>query len=98
MLKIIQDKIRDMKIKLENDETEQTYQIGSRTFTEKEWENLIHRVDKVLEQNKKQVEEKENEREKKKVNEINMKDKEQTIKHADDTELDSLITLLRHEE
>ncbi len=98
MLKIIQDKIREMKIKLENDETEQTYQIGSRTFTEKEWEKLIDRVDKVLEQNKKRVEEEENEREKKKVNEINMKDKEQTIKHVDDAELDSLVTLLLHEE
>lgn len=98
MLKIIQDKIREMKIKLENDETEQTYQIGSRTFTEKEWEKLIDRIDKVLEQNKKIVEEEENEREKKKVNEINMKAKEQTIKHVDDAELDSLVTLLLHEE
>ncbi|WP_414150932.1 hypothetical protein ACIZ62_18760 [Acetobacterium carbinolicum] len=97
MLSIIQDKIREMKTKLENDETELTYQIGSRTFTEKEWENLIHNVDKALEQDKNKVES-EKKNEKKDVNEINPNDKEKTVKRNDDTELDSLITLLLHEE
>ncbi|WP_414732939.1 hypothetical protein [Acetobacterium carbinolicum] len=99
MLSIIQDKIREMKTKLENDETELTYQIGSRTFTEKEWKNLIHNVDKALEQDKNKVEnESEKKNEKKDVNEINPNDKEKTVKCNDDTEFDSLITLLLHEE
>jgi len=95
MLSIIQDKIHEMKTKLENGETEQTYQIGSRAFTEKEWKKLIHNVDKALEQDKHKVE---NKSEKKNVNEINLNDKEKTIKRTDDTELDSQIALLLHEE
>jgi hypothetical protein len=91
MMSIIKDKIREMQIKLENGETEPTFQIGGRTFTKKEWENLIHKVDKALEQNKIEIE---NESEKKNVNKTNPNDKEKTGKSIDDTELKIVMSLL----
>jgi hypothetical protein len=91
MMSIIKDKIREMQIKLENGETEPTFQIGGRTFTKKEWENLIHKVDKALEQNKIEIE---NESEKKNVNKTNPNDKEKTVKRTDDTELEIVMSLL----
>lgn len=36
--------------KLENGETEPSFQIGGQSFTEKEWNGLIDKIDKYIEQ------------------------------------------------
>ena len=95
MLNVIQDKMREIQTKLENGETDPTFQIGGRSFTDKQWKELIHKIDKFQEQNKKKIE---NESEKKNANEINQNDKGKTVKRIDDTESDNLIALLLSKE
>ncbi len=73
---IIQNKILELKNKLENGETEPTYQIGSRALTKKEWDNLIYKVDSALEKDENKAE---NESEEKKEEAIKAKDREQKI-------------------
>lgn len=73
---IIQNKILELKDKLENGETEPTYQIGSRALTKKEWDNLIYKVDSALEKDENKAE---NESEEKTDTSIKSKDQEKKI-------------------
>jgi len=70
----LEEKISEMQTKLKNGETEPSFQIGGRFFTEKEWENLMHKVDKALEEASKKEE---TESETKSVSEIDPEDEEQ---------------------
>ena len=49
LIDIIQNKVREIKVKLENGETETAYQIGNDSYTKEEWDNLILKVDRALE-------------------------------------------------
>ena len=49
LIDIIQNKVREIQVKLENGETETAYQIGSDSYTKEEWDNLILKVDRALE-------------------------------------------------
>ncbi len=93
MLQAIRNKICEMQTKLESGETEPTFQIGGRTFTDKEWKDLIRKIDKALEKYKKKVENNE-----KKNNEITEKDNENNAKQPGDSEIAELIEMLLHEE
>ncbi|MCR5609027.1 MAG: hypothetical protein K6G26_08190 [Lachnospiraceae bacterium] len=48
-MKIISDKKNEIYKKLKNGDTEQSFQIGGSTFTEREWNKLILKVDKTTE-------------------------------------------------
>ncbi len=47
--KILGEKINEIFGKIQNGDTEPTYQIGSRSFTEKEWEAFLDKFDSVQE-------------------------------------------------
>lgn len=47
---IFYGKVSEMAEKLENGETEPSFQIGGQSFTEKEWNGLIDKIDKYIEQ------------------------------------------------
>lgn len=44
-LSVIKEKIKELSEKIENGETEPTYQIGAQSFTEKEWDKLMSDYD-----------------------------------------------------
>ena len=48
-----------LKKKIDNGETENSYQIGGQSFTETEWNKLIHKIDKNIEAIKEEQEERE---------------------------------------
>ena len=54
---VIRERIDELLEKLENGETEVSYQIGGRGFTEKEWDRLLNEFDSAEEKMKKLVEE-----------------------------------------
>ena len=45
--KILEEKINEIFVKIQNGDTEPTYQIGSQSFTEKEWEEFLDKFDSV---------------------------------------------------
>ena len=45
----IKQKIEELFVKIQNGDTEPTYQIGSQSFTEKEWEEFLDKFDSVEE-------------------------------------------------
>ena len=47
--KILEEKINEIFIKIQNGDTEPTYQIGSQSFTEKEWEEFLGKFDSIEE-------------------------------------------------
>lgn len=47
--KLLEEKRNELWTKIMNGETETTYQIGGQSFTEKEWERLLKRIDKEIE-------------------------------------------------
>ena len=47
--KILEEKINEIFVKIQNDDTEPTYQIGSQSFTEKEWETFLEKFDSIEE-------------------------------------------------
>lgn len=47
--KLLAEKRDELWTKIMNGETEATYQIGGQSFTEKEWERLLKRVDTEIE-------------------------------------------------
>lgn len=47
---VFHGKVSEMAEKLENGETEPSFQIGGQSFTEKEWNRLIDKIDKYIEQ------------------------------------------------
>lgn len=52
-LQIIREKIDEIVTKIQNGDTEPTYQIGSQSFTEKEWDTLLEQFDTIQEALKK---------------------------------------------
>ncbi len=62
--KILEEKREELWTKIMNGQTEATYQIGGQSFTEKEWERLLKRVDTEIET---EEEEKENSEDKSSV-------------------------------
>ncbi len=56
-IQVIRDKINEMLEKIENGDIEPTYQIGGRSFTEREWDKLLTEIDAAEEALKKLVEE-----------------------------------------
>ena len=59
LMSVIHNKISDLASKIERGETEPTYQIGKKSFTAKEWNKMIDRVDDSIESIKKQQKERE---------------------------------------
>lgn len=53
--KALADYAQTVKDKIENGETETSYQIGGQSFTEKEWEKLISKIDKSIDTIKEEV-------------------------------------------
>ena len=47
--KILEEKINEIFAKIQNGDTEASYQIGSQSFTEKEWEEFLDKFDSVEE-------------------------------------------------
>ena len=47
--KVLEEKINEIFVKIQNGDTEPTYQIGSQSFTEKEWDELMEKFDSVQE-------------------------------------------------
>ena len=47
--KILEEKINEIFAKIQNGDTEASYQIGSQSFTEKEWEEFLDKFDSVQE-------------------------------------------------
>lgn len=47
--KFLKEKINEIFIKIQNGDTEPTYQIGAQSFTEKEWEEFLDKFDSVEE-------------------------------------------------
>ena len=47
--KILEEKIREIFTKIQNGDTEASYQIGSQSFTEKEWKEFLDKFDSVEE-------------------------------------------------
>ena len=47
--KILEEKINEILEKIQNGDTEASYQIGSQSFTEKEWEEFLDKFDSVQE-------------------------------------------------
>ena len=47
--KILEEKINEIFTKIQNGDTEASYQIGSQSFTEKEWEEFLDKFDSVEE-------------------------------------------------
>ena len=45
--KILEEKIKEIFVKIQNGDTEPTYQIGAQSFTEKEWEEFLDKFDSV---------------------------------------------------
>ena len=54
--KALADYAQNVKDKIENGETETSYQIGGQSFTEKEWEKLISKIDESIDTIKEEVE------------------------------------------
>ena len=46
---ILEEKINEIFVKVQDGDTEPTYQIGSQSFTEKEWDELMEKYDSVQE-------------------------------------------------
>ncbi len=57
MQDMLKQKMEEIVEKVKNGDTEQTFQIGGQSFTEKEWDKLIKRVDKAIEGMKDETEE-----------------------------------------
>ena len=47
--KILEEKIHEIFVKIQNGDTEPTYQIGAQSFTEKEWEEFLDKFDTTQE-------------------------------------------------
>ena len=48
-VKLLEEKINEIFVKIQNGDTESTYQIGAQSFTEKEWEEFLDKFDSVEE-------------------------------------------------
>lgn len=47
--KILKEKINEIFVKIQNGDTEPTYQIGAQSFTEKEWDEFLEKFDSIEE-------------------------------------------------
>lgn len=60
---ILRDKIEELSGKVKNGETEQSFQLGGKSYTQDEWDKMLAKVDRVIEQirteNREEQEEKE---------------------------------------
>ena len=48
-VKFLEEKINEIFVKIQNGDTEPTYQIGAQSFTEKEWEEFLNKFDSIEE-------------------------------------------------
>ncbi len=64
LMACITEKKNEIEKKLQNGETEPTFTIGARSYTEKEWDKLIDKVDKNLEAVRKEQEQRKEAQEK----------------------------------
>lgn len=48
-VKVLEEKINEIFVKIQNGDTEPTYQIGAQAFTEKEWEEFLDKFDSIEE-------------------------------------------------
>lgn len=69
---IIQEYIEKIFVKLENGETEESYQIGGSSFTIKEWEEFLNKFDSIEEAIQKLIEEEQEEKEAEETQKENM--------------------------
>lgn len=58
----IHNKINEMAEKIKNGDTEPTFQIGGGTYTKKEWEQLLEKVDRSIDKVKEEIEEEDEEK------------------------------------
>lgn len=65
--KFLEEKINEIFIKIQNGDTEATYQIGTQSFTEKEWDEFLEKFDSIEEAIKKLMREEQERRETEKV-------------------------------
>lgn len=90
--KIIQDYIQNLFTKLENGDTETSYQIGGSSFTLKEWEKLLEKFDSAEDEIKKLVKEEIEKRIKEKQEEIHSDRKRKTEERISDVQMQMLIS------
>ena len=58
LLNCVNNRKNEIAEKLKSGETEEEFMIGASSYTIKEWDNLINKIDKNMEENKEQQEEK----------------------------------------
>lgn len=64
MLQMISDRMEEIYEKVKNNETEPSFQIGSQSFTEKEWNRILEQFDAVQEEIREQMREEQAKRQK----------------------------------
>lgn len=64
IFEMISNRIRDMYIKVKNNDTEPSFQIGSQSFTEKEWNEVLEQFDSAQEEIREQMKEEQAKRQK----------------------------------
>lgn len=57
LMQALRDKMSEMEEKIKNGDTEPTFPIGGQTFTAKQWDKLIEKIDHSIEDIKKEQEE-----------------------------------------
>lgn len=78
--KLLQEKINEILLKIENGDTEPSYQIGAQFFTEKEWEKFMDRFDSMEEAVKELMKEEQEEKEAEKESEKEAEEAQQNLK------------------
>ncbi|MFA9465270.1 MAG: hypothetical protein ACERKN_13380 [Velocimicrobium sp.] len=89
MMQKIQERINEIYTKLQNGDTEPTYQIGGQTYTEKEWNKLLEKFDTVQEAIKAAMNE-ENQKQTK-VNVSGLTDEDE-VEKIDESALQSIVS------
>lgn len=74
MMQKIHEEMEQILEKMENGETEPSYQIGSRSFTEREWDRLLEEFDSIEEAVRKLMEEERERREAAEIRRVLQKD------------------------
>lgn len=96
--KRISDKINEILTKIKNGETEPSFQIGAKSYTQKEWDKLLERFDSIEENIRESMrEEQEKLKEQDKLKQIDKKkqlEKKEISNEITNSDLDNTIDLL----
>lgn len=74
--KLLEEKIKELIVKIHGGDTENSYQIGARSFTEKEWEEFLEKFDSIQEAIREAMRE---EQERRQAEQLKQKQEEKTV-------------------